>query len=269
MILVTGGTGLVGSHLLYRLLRRGEDVRAVYRSEKSLSQVKDIFSLYTDDPQKLFDMVEWFRADLNDIPVLKDAFADIKQVYHSAAYISFDPGHFNKLKKINVEGTANMVNLSLKAGVEKFCFVSSIAAIGKTVDGSLINEEIYWDPEEDNSVYAISKYGAEMEVWRGTQEGLNAVIVNPAVILGTGARGSGSGSIIRMAAKGAKFYTPGGIALVDVRDVVEAMLQLMDSDIENERFILAGTNIYQKEFFEKPPRCSMSIRRKKLFQSAV
>ena len=251
MILVTGGTGLVGSHLLVNLIERGEKVRAIYRSQHRLEAVKDIFKLYVENPDSIYDQIEWVTADVNDLPSLEVAFKGISQVYHSAAYISFDPKHFYKLKKVNIKGTANMVNVSLAHGIDKFCFVSSIAALGETTDGSLINEEIFWDPEAENNVYAMSKYGAEMEVWRGTQEGLKAVIVNPAVIVGTGARGSGSGSFIRMASKGSKYYTPGGLAIVDVRDVVDAMIGLMQSDISNQQYILAGKNMLQREFFEK------------------
>lgn len=249
MILVTGGTGLVGSHLLYNLLNRGYRIRAIYRSKSKLEAVKDIFGLYSDQPGQYFDKVEWFESDINDLPRLQHAMKDVTRVYHCAAWISFNPKYFKRLKKINIEGTANMVNLSLEHQVEKFCFVSSIASLGTTTDNTLITEETHWNPEDDNSVYAISKYAAEMEVWRGTQEGLKAVIVNPAVILGNGFRGSGSGSLVRMAQKGIKYYTPGGVAVVDVRDVVQAMIMLMESEITDQRFILAGENLHNKEFF--------------------
>jgi nucleoside-diphosphate-sugar epimerase len=249
MIRVTGGTGLVGSHLLYSLLNRGYRVRALYREGSKLDRVKQVFALYGDKATGLFEQIDWFESDVNDLPRLQLAIKGITHIYHCAAWISFDPARFKKLKKINVEGTANMVNLSLEHGIQKFCFVSSIASLGTTIDNSLITEETHWNPEDDNSVYAISKYAAEMEVWRATQEGLNAVIVNPSVILGTGLRGSGSGSLIRMASKGQKYYTPGGLAVVDVRDVVMAMIMLMESDISGERFILAGENLYNRDFF--------------------
>lgn len=276
MILVSGGSGLVGSHLLYRLVENGHNIRAIYRSEKRLAHVKDVFALYTSDPDTIFNKVDWFEADINDIPRLTEAFEGITQVYHSAAYISFDPAHFNTLKKINIEGTANIVNLAIAKKVSKLCYVSSIAALGETTDDELITERTYWNSEADNSVYAISKYGAEMEVWRGTQEGLDAVIVNPSVIIGTGARGSGSGSIVRMAAKGSKYYTPGGISIVDVRDVVSAMYSLMESDVKNEQFILSGSNMLLKEFFEKtatvfnvsPPSKSISKSKLKILRLA-
>jgi nucleoside-diphosphate-sugar epimerase len=251
MILVTGGTGLVGSHLLYHLISKGQRVRALHRKDSRLDQVEKVFSLYTEKAQSLFEKIEWFESSVNDLPNLEKAFEGVTTVYHCAAWISFDPHHFKKLKKINIEGTANMVNLSLVHKVEKFCFVSSIASLGKTTDGRLITEETHWNPEEENSVYSISKYAAEMEVWRGTQEGLNAVIVNPSVILGSGLRGTGSGSLVRMAQRGLRHYTPGGIAVVDVRDVVTAMIMLTESAVSGQRFILAGENISNQELFEK------------------
>lgn len=247
MILVTGGTGLVGSHLLYHLLIKGHQVRAIHRASSNLNTVKKVFGYYGTDGQAYFDQIEWMECNITDIPKLHDAFEGITQVYHAAAYISFDPKNYYKLKKSNVEGTANMVNLALSHGITKFCYVSSIATLGTKVDGSLITEETDWNPEESNSVYAITKYGAEMEVWRASQEGLSVVVVNPGVILGAGFWNSGSGSIVKSIAKGQKYYTSGGVGWVDVLDVVRAMYQLMHSEVTNRRFILVGYNSSFKE----------------------
>ncbi len=247
MVLVTGGTGLVGSHLLYFLLKKGFSVRATHRKNSRLETVRRVFSYYTNDVDALFNRIEWIEANITDVPALNDAFKGVTHVYHSAAYISFHPKHFDKLKKANIEGTANVVNLSLSHNIKKLCHVSSIATLGSTDDGTLISEETPWNAEEDNSVYAITKYGAEMEVWRGTQEGLDAVIVNPAVIMGSGHWHSASGAIVKRVAKGTKYYTSGGVAIVDVQDVVRAMIQLMLSDIINEQFILAGENMSYKD----------------------
>ncbi len=262
MILVTGGTGLVGSHLLYTLLQQHEKVRAVHRASSDTGAIRAIFRCYTDDPDSVYDRIEWMEANLNDLPALSKAFEGITNVYHSAAYISFDPKNYRKLKKSNVEGTANVVNLCLKNGVEKLCYVSSVATLGSSVNGSFIDEETHWNAEENNSVYAISKYGAEMEVWRGTQEGLPAVIVNPGVILGEGYRNSGSGGIPKAVAKGVPFYTSGSVGMVDVADVVHVMVRLMESDISGERFVLVSENISYKDLFtqlsefmgKKPPK---------------
>lgn len=251
MVLVTGGTGLVGSHLLYFLLKKGATVRAIHRKSSKLESVREVFEYYTDHPDSLYNAIEWMEADVTDVPALTNAFEGVSQVYHAAAYISFNPKHFQKLKKANIEGTANIVNLCISHNISKLCHVSSIATLGRTSDGSLIDEQVAWNPEEDNSVYAITKFGAEMEVWRGTQEGVDAVIVNPAVIMGSGYWHSGSGSIVKMVAKGTKYYTTGGVAIVDVRDVVRSMITLMESDIRNEQFVLAAENLSYNELLEK------------------
>jgi nucleoside-diphosphate-sugar epimerase len=259
MILVTGGTGLVGAHLLYALInntstssvQRGEKVRAIHRKSSDLEAVKNVFSFYTNDPDPLFNKIEWMVADITDVPSLTAAFKNIDYVYHCAAYISFNPKHYPTLKKVNVEGTANIVNFSLSQGVKKLCYVSSIATIGKTTNGDLITEDTEYNPEDDNSVYAITKYHAEMEVWRGTQEGLDAVIVHPGVILGEGIWSSASGGILRTVYKGVKYYTTGGVGMVDVQDVAKAMILLLNSTITNKNYILVAENISYKTFLTK------------------
>ncbi|UAB76175.1 NAD-dependent epimerase/dehydratase family protein [Mesoflavibacter sp. SCSIO 43206] len=251
MILVTGGTGLVGAHLLFHLLNENQPVRAIYRSEKKFDTVKRIFGYYTNNVDALFDTIEWVKADLNNIPQLTEAFKDVTQVYHCAAFVSFEPDKFNLLQKTNIKGTANIVNFCIDHKVEKLCYVSSIAALGASLNNKAITEDTEWNKEIDNSVYAITKYGAELEVWRGTQEGLNAVIVNPGVIIGPGIWRYGSGSLIKMIYKGLKYYTTGSTGYVDVNDVVKAMIQLLKSDIKNERYILVSENLSFKDFFTK------------------
>lgn len=266
MILVTGGTGLVGSHLLYFLLKDNKKVRAVHRASSNLELVRKVFGYYTDTPDSLFEKIDWVEANITDLPALTEAFSGITHVYHAAAYISFDPKNYRKLKKSNVEGTANVVNLCLHFGIEKLCYVSSIATLGNSVNGAMITEETHWNPEEDNSVYAITKYGAEMEVWRGTQEGLKAVIVNPGVILGEGHWRSGSSAIVSSVARGVPFYTTGGVGIVDVLDVVKAMIDLMESEVVNQRFVLVAQNITYKDMLvglsehlnRKPPKRSIA-----------
>jgi len=246
MVLVTGGTGLVGSHLILRLLQDGVAVRAIYREGSNLDRVKKVFSYYTENAAKLFDRIQWITADLNNIPALEEAFSNVDSVYHSAALISFDPNDFKKLQKINTEGTANIVNLCLAKKIEKLCYVSTIGAIGKSLDGLAATEENEWI-EQDANVYALSKYAAEMEVWRGTQEGIPAVIVNPGLILGPGFWTQGSGEFFTSANKGYSYYPPGGTGFVSVNDVVEVMIRLMASDIKNERFILVAQNLSFKK----------------------
>ena len=247
MILVTGGTGLVGSHLLYHLVSQGATVRAIHRKGSDVTIVARVFSYYTENAKALAERIEWFEANIIDIPKLEEAFIGVTQVYHAAAYVDFDPKNYQKLKKSNSEGTANIVNLCIANAVEKLCHVSSIATLGNAIANEVLTEETYWNPETKNSVYAITKYGAEMEVWRGTQEGLNAVVVNPGVILGEGIWHKGTGSIVRRASKGLTYYTSGGIGLVDVQDVVKVMTTLMKSTIVNERFILVAENTSYRE----------------------
>ncbi len=252
MILVTGGTGLVGSHLLYELTKTEKKVRAIYRSEKKIDLVKHVFSYYTSNVDQYFSKIEWIKATLLDIPDLTEAFKGITKVYHCAAFISFDVRDYYTLRRVNIEGTANIVNLSISNQVKKLCYVSSIATIGKSEHDTLITEETHWNPEEDHSVYAITKYGAEMEVWRGTQEGLDAVIVNPGVIIGPGHwRGGGSGSLIKLVYKGLTRYTNGSVGYVSVIDVVKPMILLMENSISNHRYILVSENLSYKDFFTK------------------
>ncbi|MDO6760632.1 NAD-dependent epimerase/dehydratase family protein [Tamlana sp. 2_MG-2023] len=248
MILVTGGTGLVGAHLLYRLVSEKNKVRAIYRTEEKQAHTKNVFSLYSEHYEALFHSIEWIQADILDIPTMTEVFKDITQVYHCAALVSFDPNKHQLLRQVNIEGTANLVNLSLSNTIEKFCYVSSVATLGSTLNHAPITEETIWNPEDDNNDYAITKYGAEMEVWRGTQEGLDAVIVNPGVILGAGFWDSGSGKLFQKAKKGFKFYPAGTVALVDVQDVVSIMVELVNSSIKNERFILVSENLKYETF---------------------
>ncbi len=266
MILVTGGTGLVGAHLLYSLVNSGETVRAIHRSSSNLEAVKNVFSFYTNEPNIIFDKIEWVEADITDISSLTEAFKGINYVYHAAAFISFNPRHYAVLKKVNVEGSANIVNFCLTEGVQKMCYVSSIAAIGKSASGTLINEETEYNPEVTNSVYAITKFNAEMEVWRGTQEGLEVVIVNPGVILGSGIWSSASGGILRTVYKGLKYYTPGGVGVVDVRDVIQVMIGLLNSPIKNKKYILVGENISYQDLLTK---LATNLNKKPPYKSIV
>ena len=252
MILVTGGTGLVGSHLLYKLIEKGHNVRATYRSKKKLDAVKHVFSYYATNVDRLFNKIEWIDANLNDIPALTIAFKGITKVYHCAALISFDPNNYYTLRKVNIEGTANIVNLCLSNNIKKLCYVSSIAAIGNgEIKDTEITENNEWNPEKDHNVYAITKHGAEMEVWRAAQEGLETVIVNPGVVLGPGFWRHSSGSLIKLIYKGMARYTKGITGYIDIHDVITAMLQLMESSIKNERYILVSENLSFKAFATK------------------
>ena len=248
MILVTGGTGLVGSHLLYQLVANNKPVRAIFRTEAKQEIVKRVFSYYSDDYLNLFNKIEWIEADLLDIPQLTEAFKGIEYVYHAAAFVSFAPNDYHKLRKTNIEGTTNIVNLCISKQVKKLCYVSSIATISDPENNKYITEETHWNAEKDNSVYAITKYGAEIEVWRGTQEGLNAVIVNPGVIIGSGIWNHGSGFIFKQVFNGLSYYTNGHIPCVAVTDVVKSIITLLEEEIKNERYILVAEHLPYKTF---------------------
>ncbi len=249
MILVTGGTGLVGAHLLFELLQKGLEVTAVKRPSSNLNKVKSIFSYYTENPETYFSKIQWADVDLLSLPSVVEACTGMEQVYHCAAFISFNPADKRTMLLNNIAGTANIVDACLSADVKKLCHVSSVAALGEPGENEDITEKTLWKSGKGRSTYAISKFKSEMEVWRGTCEGLHAVIVNPSVILGPGNWQSGSASIVENIYKGLKFYPPGKTGFVDVRDVVHAMVMLMDSENVNERYILNAENAFYKDVF--------------------
>ncbi len=266
MILVTGGTGLVGSHLLYQLTSQNKQVRAIYRALESLNSVKKVFSYFTENSEELFSNIEWVKADITDVPSLEKVFVDVKVVYHAAALVSFNPKEYRKMRQVNIEGTANVVNHAIASKVQKFCFVSSIAAIGDSVNNEVVTEENDWSIESGNNGYAITKHGAEMEVWRASQEGIDVIIVNPGVILGAGFWNLNTGLLFTKVANGFKYFTEGITGFVGVTDVVKAMINLTESDVKNQGFILVSENVSFKAVFteiaqnlaKKPPTIMVS-----------
>lgn len=253
MILVTGGTGLVGSHLLAELVSSGKNVRAIYRERSKLKSVKRVFSYYfaKDKVEEYFNKIDWIKADINDIPSLEDAFADVKQVFHCAALVSFDTSKNKKLRKANIEGTANIVDFCISRKVEKLLFVSSIATLDTNRDQKKISETSFWNPAKDHSTYAITKHGAEMEVWRASQEGVPILIVNPGLIIGPGFWDSGTGLIFKKVKNGLNFYFPKITGFVGVKDVAKIMFLLSENEVRNEQFILVSENISFKHVFDK------------------
>lgn len=260
MILITGGTGLVGSHLIIQLLEKNTPLRILYRSEVKKEQTLS-FLEQMEVPASGLSLLHWVKGDILDITSLTKAVKNAHEVYHCAALISFDTRDYKRLRKINIEGTANVVNICLKHGVSKLCYVSSIAALGKPGNNGRISEDQAWNPLQNNNVYAITKYGAEMEVWRGSQEGLSCIIVNPGVVLGEGLWEQSTKKFFKAVDNGLSYYTKGTTGFVDVKDVVEAMTSAMEKDIVNEKFILVGENKSFKDLFtliaahrgKKPP----------------
>lgn len=250
MILITGATGLVGSHLALQLTENGERIRAIYRNLTSITATKALFRLY--DKESLFEKIDWIQADITDVPSLEIAFANVNSVYHCAALISFDPKDEALLRKTNIEGTANIVNFSIANNVKNLCFVSSIAALGDLKDHEImISETTDWNPEKPHSDYAISKYGAEMEILRGQQEGLKITILNPGVILGPGFWNKGSGALFSAVASGLSFYTKGFTGFVAVSDVVALLILAMrkmqnGEDNNGQRFVIIENNYSYK-----------------------
>ncbi len=246
MILVTGASGLLGSHLIRELVKQDKKVRAIYRN-----------NIPSDMPAG----IDWVKADILDILSLEDAMKDVSQVYHCAAMVSFTPHKKEILYQTNVEGTTNVVNACIQNSIQKLLYVSSVAALGRIREDEHINEKMNWTEESSNSEYGKSKYLAEKEIWRGTGEGLNAVIINPVIILGAGDWEKGSSEIFKSAYDEFPWYTEGVSGFVDVKDVVRAMLMLMNGAAQNERFIISAENLSYKEVFteiadnfgKKPP----------------
>ncbi|HRD51773.1 MAG TPA: NAD-dependent epimerase/dehydratase family protein [Flavobacteriales bacterium] len=248
MNLVTGGTGIVGAHVLLELLRAGDSVRALYREGSDRSIVQRIFRHYGH--RELSDRIEWIEGDVMDVSALADAMHGVDRVYHAAALVSFDPRKGDAMLRSNVQGTANVVNAALEAGVKRLCHVSSTAAIGTPAPGIMGDEALPWSDHKRVSDYSRSKHWAELEVQRGIAEGLEAVIVNPSVVIGPGQWGRSSMTIVDRLRKGTRWYTAGTNAFVDARDVAACMITLMDKGITGERYLLVGENAGYKRLFE-------------------
>jgi len=245
MILISGATGFLGTHLLKTLCEENAfPIRALYRSEDKKAYTLGFLNLFCNQSSKeKINNIEWVKADILKIPELETAYKSIKYVYHCAAWVGNSPNQSRKMRKVNIEGTANMVNVALAYGIKKFCYVSSTAALGQYPNSNEVDERAPRESEKFSSIYSISKYGAEMEVWRASQEGLDIVIVNPGVILGAGFFSHGSGQIFKKVMNNTKFYITKQTGFVYVGDVVDYMQRLMQSPIKNERYIIVAENL--------------------------
>lgn len=254
MILVTGASGFLGSHLVKYLSAKGQPVRALYNKHAPSEELKSLPN------------ISWARYDLLDIYEVEEMMKGITEVYHCAAIVSFNPDKADDILHFNAESTANIVNQALQQGIRKMVHVSSVAAIGRTKAKREITEEEEWEESKYNSIYGKSKYAAELEVWRGIGEGLNAAIINPTIILGAGNWDEGSAGLMKMVYNEFPFYTTGITGWVDVEDVVRIMYMLMQSDVSAERFILSSGNEAYKDVFtmmakelgKKPPHIKAS-----------
>jgi len=263
MILVTGGTGLLGAQLLFDLTKAGKKVRALKRESSSLTTVNLVFG----DQNHLLDNVEWVDGDVTDFFSVQEAMKGITEVYHCAAKVGFLPRDRKEMMKVNAEGTAHMVNAAMEAGVEKFCYVSSVAALGRAEEDKIIDEKFVWKPSKNNSNYAISKYSGEREVWRAMEEGLNAIILNPTIIIGAGDWKTGSSQVFGQIWKGFRFYSEGINGFVDAGDVTKSMIAVMDKNCFSQRFIIVSENLSYHQVFDTiadslgKPRPTISVNK--------
>lgn len=261
MNLVTGATGLLGSHVVLKLLQQGKTVMATKQENSDINKVKKLLSYYVANPDELFNKIKWVHLDITDVVSTEEALNGIETVYHCAGFVSFQERDLEKLKQINEIGTANLVNACLSKKIKAFCHVSSLAAINNSDYLGQLTEKVFWKTSGQESAYTISKYNAEREIWRGIEEGLNAVIVNPGVILAPGYWNQSSGKLFAFCKKGNLFYTDGSTGYVGALDVADIMTQLIDKEIFNERYILIeGTYTFkeiftmiQNEFNKRPP----------------
>ena len=239
-VLVTGGTGFIGAYIIKELIEKGYSVRAIRRSNKLP------FFISAD----IHNKVEWVSGDVLDVISLNESMQGIDYVIHSAASVSFVKSERALMYNTNVDGTANIVNLALENGTKKLVHISSISALGRTFAGEHVNEEKKWVTSKLNSHYGISKNKAEMEVWRGMGEGLNAVIINPSTVLGFGNWHDSSCAIFKNVYRGLKWYTRGVNGFVSVEDVAKTAVLLMESNISDERFIINHENWEFKKLFD-------------------
>jgi len=240
MVLVTGGTGFIGAYIIKELVEKGHRVRAIRRSNKLP------FFISPD----ILDKVEWVNGDVLDVISLNEAMNGVDAVIHSAAVVSFLKKERAQMYNTNVDGTANIVNLALENNIKKLVHISSISALGRTFDGEHVNEEKKWAPGKMDSHYGISKNKAEMEIWRGIGEGLDAVIINPSTVLGFGDWHNSSCAIFKNLYKGFPWYTRGINGFVDVEDVAKIAVLLMESNITEERFIISNQSWEFKKLFD-------------------
>lgn len=241
MVFVTGATGILGRVIVLELLKKGKNVRAAKRPTSNLNEVRHSYTFYTENPDDFFNRIEWIDVDFNDMYSLQEALKEVDEVYHCAAKVSFHPHDEKEMYRTNIKGTENLLYACEGSGVKKFLHVSSIAVLDNFNEKGELDEESDFNPKLDHSAYALSKHLSEMEVWRASAEGLNVVIVNPGIIIGSGNWGNSSGDVFPTFEKNS-FTFSGGSSYVDVRDVAEISIELMEKNIFGERFIVIAEN---------------------------
>lgn len=241
MVFVTGATGILGRVIVLELLKKGKNVRASKRSASNLNEVKDSFRFYTEHPDDFFNKIEWVDIDFEDIDSLQNALNGVEEVYHCAAKVSFHPKDEKEMYHTNIKGTENLLFACEGSGVKKFLHVSSVAVLDGFNEKGELDEESDFNPKIEHPAYAISKHLSEMEVWRASAEGLNTVIINPGIIIGSGNWKQSSGELFSTFEDN-NFTFSGGSSYVDVRDVAAIAIELMEKNIFGERFILVSDN---------------------------
>lgn len=262
MVFVTGATGILGRVIILELLKKGKTVRAAKRPQSNLNEVKHSFAFYTENPEGFFDKIEWVDVDFNDVQSLQAAVKGVDEVYHCAAKVGFNPKDNKEIYRMNVKGTENLLYACDGSSLKKFLYVSSIAVLDLANENGELDETSDFNPKEEHSAYAISKHLAEMEVWRASAEGLNTVIVNPGMIIGSGNWGNSSGDIFPTFEKNS-FTFSGGTSYADVRDVARISVELMEKNIFGERFVIISES---KKYAEigKQIRKSLGLKEAKI-----
>ncbi|MCU7614901.1 NAD-dependent epimerase/dehydratase family protein [Chryseobacterium sp. GMJ5] len=241
MVFVTGATGILGRIVALELLKKGETVRAAKRPTSNLDEVKHSYQYFTDTPEEFFSQIEWVNVDFEDINALQNALNGVSEVYHCAAKVGFNPKDNKEMYQTNVKGTENLLFACENSSVKKFLHVSSIAVLDLYNENGELDESSDFNPKDEHSAYSISKHLGEMEVWRASAEGLNTVIINPGMIVGSGNWGKSSGELFPTFENN-RFTFSGGTSYVDVRDVAKIAIQLMEKNIFGERFIIISEN---------------------------
>lgn len=239
MVFVTGATGILGRVIVLELLKKGKKVRAAKRPSSNINEVKHSYQFYTENPDDFFNKIEWIDVDFDDINAVESALNEVTEVYHCAAKVSFHPKDEKEMYHTNIKATENLLFACENSTVEKFLHVSSIAVLDLLNEKGELDESSDFNPKEEHSTYAISKHLSEMEIWRASAEGLNTIIINPGMIIGTGSWGKSSGDIFPTF-ENHSFTFSGGTSYVDVRDVAEISIQLMENNAFGERFIIVS-----------------------------
>lgn len=239
MVLVTGGTGFIGAYIIKELISKGYSVRGIRRGQTVPSFI---------DPF-IMNQVQWVECDVLDVVGLEEVMEGIEYVIHAAGKVSFRSTDKEQLYRVNIEGTANVVNAALNRNIKKLVHISSVASIGRKADGSEVDETKQWEDNKLNTPYAISKYQGELEVWRGLAEGLPAVVLNPSIVIGFGNWNNSSCAIFRQIYEGFSWFTNGITGFVDVEDTARASVLLMESSVSAERYIINGENLKFRDVF--------------------